>query len=136
MALSTNLQTIVDAKIDELVSQLSTIQETYKTTHGKYWQGISCTSSIPADGNTAATDTSVKPTDQAEDWSNVNGVGQGIVVDATLPVLLAVDSYYGPIGHGYAVIGQVTELGKTYARTVNIGPETFREYGWVMVGEL
>jgi|SRR3989338_2473622 len=133
MPLSAGLQTTCDAKIDDLVTQLSTIQTTYNTAKGKYWQGISCPTTIPADGATVAATTTAKPTDQSEDWTNVNGVGQGITVDANLPIQLRVDTYNGPSGKGYVVIGTVVEATRTYRRAVNVGSETGRTQAWADV---
>lgn len=129
--ISASLKTTVDAKLDALVTDVSSPQSTYKTANGKHWQGIRCISTIPADGGTLATDLTVKPTDQSEDWTNINGAGQGVSVDATLPVCLQVDTYNGPQGHGYVVSGLVVENTRTFSREVNIGPETYREHDWI-----
>src|SRR3990170_7182370 len=98
MALSAGLQTTCEAKIDDLVTQLSTIQSTYEGAKDKYWQGVACPTTTPADGSTVASTTTVKPTDQSEDWTNINGVGQGVTLDASLPVKLEVHTYDGPQG--------------------------------------
>ena len=136
MALSDSLKTIVEAKMNNLLSQLSTIQPTYKGNEDRYWQGLSCVATIPADGGTVATDPTVKPTDQTENWSNVNGVNNGVTLDVSLPVSLQVDVYDGPNGQGYVVIGQVEEAGRIYQKSVNVGAETFREHDWLDVTEV
>jgi hypothetical protein len=138
MAISSGLQATCDAKIDDLVTQLSTLQTTYKTTNGKYWQGLACPMTMPADGATVASTPTVLPSDQARvqinsvwyggDWNHV-----GVTLDANLPVCLEVHAYNGPQGHGYVVCGKVVEAGATYCREVNVGPETYRQHGWVDV---
>ncbi|KKL28478.1 hypothetical protein LCGC14_2374770, partial [marine sediment metagenome] len=72
MTLSASLKTTVDAVFDDVVTQLASVQATYKISHGKYWQGIVCTATTPADGNSVSSDLTVKPSDQAEDWSDIN----------------------------------------------------------------
>lgn len=135
MPLTTGLQTTVDAKLDDLVTQLATIQGTYKTTNGKYWQGRACTATVPADGATVASTPTDVPTDQTRIqvegiWYGGSWADVGITLDASLPVCLHVDAYDGPQGHGYVVNGMVTEGASTYQRSINVGPETYRTQAW------
>ncbi len=125
MAITQILKDQVDPVIDDLVTQLTSIQSTYKTTNNKYWQGIACVPILPADGNEEASDLTLKPTDQTETWSD-----ESISLASTLPVCLQVDSYDGPQGLGYVVSGVVIEDTRTYQRTVNVGPETYRTQVW------
>lgn len=139
MSLSASLQSTVDAIFDDVVSQLSTLQETYKTetvvdeagneyVRGHYWQGVAVVDGIPADGAELSVNLSKKPTDQTEDWSDV-----GVSLDATIPLRVEVHSYVGPSGQGYVIVGTVEEDNSTYQRSKNIGPETFREQEWIEV---
>ena len=128
MALSQTLKDQIDPILDDLVTDLASIQSTYKTANDKYWQGVPCVSITPADGNEESTDLTVKPTDQDENWND-----EAISLASTLPVHLQVDSYDGPQGFGYVVIGIVIEATRTYRRSVNVGPETYRNQNWTDV---
>ena len=128
MPISQTLKDQCDPLIDTLVTDLVSIQSTYKTANNKYWQGIACVPILPADGNEESSDLTVKPTDQAENWND-----ESISLASTLPVCLQVDSYDGPQGLGYVVSGVVIEATRTYKRSVNIGPETYRTQIWTDV---
>src|SRR3972149_11376192 len=106
MPLSQTLQTSANAIIDDVVTQLSTLQDTYKNDpgQGKYWQGITVTASTPADGANVATDLTKKPTDQETTWQGV-----GVTLAASIPVQVEVHTYDGPSGKGYVVCGMVIE---------------------------
>ena len=127
MPLSQTLKDQVDPIIDDLVTQLTSIQSTYKTGNAKYWQGLPCVSIIPSDGIEESTDLTVKPTDQTETWND-----EAISLAATLPVCLQVNVYDGPLGHGYTVIAVVKEAGQTYSRSVDTGHES-RTEAWAPV---
>ena len=124
MALSQVLKDQIDPVIDDLVTQLVSIQSTYKTANDKYWQGITCVATLPADGNEESSDLTVKPTDQAETWDD-----ESISLAATLPVRLQVHVYDGPSGHGYDIVGTVKSGTEIWVRCVSIGSET-RSYDW------
>jgi hypothetical protein len=128
MPLSSELESAADSKINALLTQLATIQEDYKIANLKYWQGLQCVDEIPADGNEVPVDSSVKPTDQAEDWDTA-----GLTLDTTLLVSLKVHEYNGPLGYGYVVAASVIENGILYSKFVNVGPENHRSKIWAEV---
>src|SRR3989304_780581 len=47
------------------------------------------------------------------------------------PFAFRVDVYAGPNGAGYMVIAQSRIAGQLWERTINAGPETWREQGWI-----
>ena len=127
MPLSQTLKDQVDPVIDDLVTQLTSIQSTYKTANNKYWQGIDCVPILPADGTSQSADLTVKPTDQVESWND-----ELITLTATLPVRLQVHTYNGPLGHGYDVVGTVKSENEIWSRCVSVGLET-RSYDWKLI---
>jgi hypothetical protein len=120
-ALRIRLEDVVDALKTKVVSR----QNTYFAVHGRYWQGARILSVTP-DGTETAVDGTRKPSDQNENWSDFLGVD----LPATLPVALRIDTYDGPQGKGYTVTAEVTYNAKTWARTWNVGPETWRAVAW------
>lgn len=131
MALSSSLEASADAILDDVVSQLSSIQGSYKTSNGKYWQGVSPVTGVPEDGNTLPVDMTKKPTDQSENWNDVS-----VTLDNDICVSVKVFVYDGPSGHGYVVCGEVVEGGATYTKAVNVGPETYRNQAWSEITEV
>ncbi len=128
MALSQTLKDQIDPIIDDLATQLTSIQSAYKTSNNRYWQGVDCVSILPADGNEESSNLAVKPTDQTETWND-----ESISLASTLPVRLRVDSYDGPQGLGYVIVGVVIEDTRIYRRSINVGPETYRTQTWTDV---
>lgn len=139
MPISASLKATANVKLDDLVTQLSMLQATYKAKNGKYWQGLPCTATIPADGVAVTVNKTVRPSDQPESWNNLykNDATPpqdvGIALDATLPVQLRVDTYARPNEAGYVVVGEVIESTRTYQRCINVGPDTYRSYDWTDV---
>ena len=119
------LQTKLDTLLSETAQQVATIQEAYRSAHGRYWQGLRTHAVIPADGATAAPDLARKPSDQDESWSTFA---------FTLPALtegaLSVDVYQSRKGLGYIVNADVVANGIRYRRSVNFGAESRFERDW------
>jgi len=132
MPLSDTLKNSCNSVLDDLVTQLSTIQSDYYNeliegqVRGRYWQGIRVTNSIPADGNEQSVDLTKKPSDQSESWQDV-----GVTLSSQISVSLEVNIYTGQNGRGYVVCGRVIESEVEYSRCVNVGPETYRNHDWV-----
>jgi hypothetical protein len=121
------LQDRIESVLAQFAAKLQTRQATYFATRGRYWQGVRNPVVIPEDEALRAVNTALKPTDQAESWATLNF---GADLPAQVEFALAVSPYHGPAGHGYALTVWVKLLGRTFRRTQNYGPETFRTRGW------
>lgn len=126
--------------LNDLVTQLSTKQETYKTEdladplvgtrkRGKYFQGLRVHDILPSEGNETVPDRSKKPTDQIESWEDA-----GITLPSTMPLSVRVDVYNGLQGWGFVVIGELEVGNKVWRRAINVGPESYRNTdGWIKI---
>jgi hypothetical protein len=105
-------------------------QEAYAANHGgRYWQGIITPAVAPDDGASVVADYTKHPTDQTERWTDVfTGAN---ILPANIPCQIRVDVYDGPLGTGWTVTLQGTKSGVLYWRTWNVGPETWRQTGWL-----
>lgn len=120
----------IKTKVNTFLANLWTViqnrEATYLANNGKYWQGKVSHSVTPAEGddvapNLTATD---KPTDQAEKWTDL------FTVPAVMPCSIKVDVYNGPLGWGYVGTVRVSIVGRTWERSQQFGPETWRTEGW------
>jgi len=126
MATRAAIQANVDASLNGLLVAIQNKQDAYSAAHGgRMWQGIRTHSVTPADDNaTAPTIGLTCPVGQpGEPWPA--SVRSGNKRHAT-----RCDCYRGPTGDGYQVSVFVTILGVEYARTINFGPETYRDQAW------
>ena len=127
-----NLRDAVDARLVTLWGNIQTRQATYLANNGRYWQGGWTHSIAPNTRNSDAnpvetapdTAESSKPDNEPAGWGSVPG----------FPNLLAyrirMDVYQGPDGWGYVGTIQVRHNGNVYERAAQVGPETWRQYGW------
>ncbi len=103
-------------------------QTTYFNANGHYWQGLRTrpTGSTPVDGVQLPPDSGRAPSDQAVSWNDL-----GIQLPNTMDFVLWIDAYNGPQGHGYAgSVLFIDNQGSGWTRTVNVGPETWRNRVW------
>lgn len=121
----TDLQTKLDALLQNVGDQVTSIQEAYKSARQRYWQGVRTHTVTPSDGATTAPDPNRKPSDQAESWASF-----GLALPAQTEAALSVDVYQTRAGHGYIVNADVIVAGVYYRRAVNHGPEISREHDW------
>jgi len=128
----TEVRDIADAWLAARWPTVQTRQETYASNHnGRYWQGLRSHSSIPIDAIDSFADLlDSHPTDQVSSW---NDALPGLPTN--WPVLFVMDVYDGPQGMGY--VGSVyvyhTNTDRTYSRSRNEGPETWRTVAWHQV---
>jgi hypothetical protein len=103
-------------------------QAVYFANKGKYCQGLELFTVYPADGSDVAPDRlATKPTDQQERWGDV------FTVPATMPCSVRLDVYQSLAGWGFVLTATVQAGLKTFRRSQNSGPETWRQTGWVEV---
>lgn len=97
-----------------------------------YWQGLNSHSAIPAHVTAADNDITPdqldsQPTDQPVSWNDADFIPQPIT---TWPCSLQVNVYDGPSGVGYTAVATFLHGGDEYRKTINSGPETYREHDW------
>lgn len=121
----------IDAELAPLWTALQAAQATYAANHGgRYWQGKRLLSTTPADGVDAPPDqASSHPHYQAETWTDLLGGS----VPSSLAASVWVDQYHGPLGRGYTATVEGTLGANTWQRCVQVGPETWRAFGWTQV---
>jgi len=101
-------------------------QALYQATHGRYFQGLWTHRLLePTDGIEQAPDAALeKPSDQAHGWSDL------ITLPATMPCMLKLDAYDGPLGQGFVGVVRVKLGTDWWRRSQNHGPETWRTRAW------
>lgn len=106
-------------------------QAAYYATHRVYFQGL-LTHLIPPEytalltGAIAPSNLDANPTDQIYTWDDF----MPELRDVELPCALRFDVYQGPLGDGYIATVFVAYNGYIYARSQNVGPETWRSVDW------
>lgn len=125
MATAAEIRQAVDTKLANLWSAIQTRQDSYFSANGRFWQGIRTHSATPADGTESLPDVgTAQPHYQSgAPWPT------GIRTTA-LPMSIEVHQYDGPAGRGYQATVYVTIGGRTWTRTAQSGPETWRAHGW------
>lgn len=128
MATLAQIRNAVDAKLASLWGTIQTRQDAYAAAHdGRYWQGLRTATITPVDGVAVLPDVGQNtPTDQPVAWP-------AAILTVPLAMALQIDVYDGPAGQGYVATVQVSVLGQTYERAAQVGPETWRQYGWRLV---
>lgn len=120
MPIPAGLKAKIDGRLGLMLTHLEARQDAYFTAHGRYFQGIKTHTVLPKGEIDEETppDRTRKPTDQAEDWDDA-----GIILPATMPMALAVDTYDGPRGKGWSARVEVEHQGREFARRVGFGPD-------------
>lgn len=116
-----------DAQIEVLMPKLESFQADYHSITGGYYQALESHSAAP-NTPTAPDGISKAPTDQdanlAYFWTQF----------ATLPDQLAwsfrIDTYSGPDGDGYVLTVTTVVNGATWQRSINRGPDAWRDQNW------
>lgn len=125
MATRAQIHAAVDAKLADAWGVIQTRQEAYYAVNGRYWQGLRTHAAVPIDGAEATPDIGTRtPRDQGSPWPLA-------IRTASLPMALQVHCYDGPAGQGYQAIVTVQIAGRTWMRSAQVGPETWRQHGWV-----
>ena len=138
------LQTDCDKVLDDIYSQLLTLQDKYKDEdiikdlgvddnpitkiyqRGKYFQLLDTHSVIPKDNVTTVPDVENKtPTDQRETYTDF-----GLVLPAKMPCSISISPYQDNRGWGFNLIGKVIDGEDTYIKVRNYGHLTDRERDW------
>jgi len=127
MATVAALKALGDTAISTLNTEIDAAAPAYKTANGYYPQMIGWCAAIPDDGVVENTDTSRKPSDRDEDWTDLV-----LTVPATTKIQACIDSYISPGGHGLATRVMFTKAGKIYYKGSNrFGDQTHKTHDWL-----
>ncbi len=113
---------------DSFLPTLTTRQATYKSSNGRYFQGLRTMddADLAPGGGNATPKLNRKPSDQAVDWTTMV-----VGLAAQWPVSMEVQIYVGPAGDGFTLVLEVKGTSNEFwRRTINVGPETWREHDW------
>lgn len=122
------LRTEIDSRLNAQLQMIATKQEQFKGVYGIYFQLMPTHSVIPADGEERAPDqTGNKPHYQALSGADMGGVPEQAMSSTKI------DAYQGPLGQGYAITSSVTLEGDLWERTINVGPESWRNADWKVI---
>lgn len=105
---------------------LDDIQADFYSNYGRYWQGLRTHIVVPEAGSPSPPMTTTHPTDQPESWADV-----GVPLSDTMDMALTVSVYDGPSGKGYVVVAETVISETLWLRTINFGPETWRQHYWI-----
>jgi hypothetical protein len=130
-------QATIDTEIVPMMTGMNVQQNTYKTNHGglKFFQGLTTATDAALPDNLdagliqiVAQTLTGKPTDQSENWTAVS-----IAIPGTMHYAMTIDTYGGPLGQGWVLNAHMKQNGVVYSRSVNSGPETYRDKPWAQV---
>ena len=104
--------------------------------HGNYWQGLITHNLIPShtdlgDGDSPPDRMHVRPHDVPLSWSALFPEFGGI----NIPFALRISPYEAPAGHGFVATVYVRYQDTLYAKSQNLGPETWRTVDWRSIDE-
>ncbi len=119
----------VDVKINGVIANIIAFQAGEAGKSGKFYQVLWSHSQPPADGNLTAPDSIDSfPTDQP--GKSARAQWGAAILPASLEARMRVDVYDGPQGKGFVIVVQSQLNGATWQRSINYGPETYRDQGW------
>lgn len=113
------MSAITDAVDNWVRNNIATIdarQSAYLAAHGKFAQLKLSHTAIPNGVVAPADNRASHPTDQEEDWDDVN-------IPSPVNFGLRIDTYGGPSGNGFILFCYVRDGGETKLRLVDRGPE-------------
>jgi hypothetical protein len=119
----------IDAQVEIFLGHLTTFEADYLAQHGQYYQSLQSHSYAPD---------SLQPPDGLENHPTYQNEALGVLwTAAALPYELgwsfSVNTYDGPDGQGYVLNVSTILNDHIYARSINYGPETYRNADWYEV---
>jgi hypothetical protein len=119
----------IDSTLSGYLPSITTKQESVLASSGHYFQGLPSCGVIPADGADAVIDQwdTAPIYDASLTWRAAWGGAP-----PAMQSQLTIDQYISPSGPGWVLTAKVVEAGVAMVRTINFGPETWRDSGgWV-----
>ena len=126
--------TDIDREQNTWDREVMTFEADYYRTRGRYyqmlWSHTDTTETTLLTARTAPDNLVTRPTDQTavDLWTATR-----LPVDT--PYRFKIDVYEGPRGHGYVITLQTEVNRQTWERSINYGPETYRDVAWHAVIE-
>ena len=120
----------IDVKLDSVIANIIAFQAGEASKSGKFYQVLWTHSQAPADGALVLPDLLYSfPTDQI--GKSAQAQWDAAKLPASFDARIRVDVYDGPQGKGFVVVVQSQLNGATWQRSINYGPETYRDQGWM-----
>lgn len=122
------LRDTVDSRLTVAWNRLQTFQTNYFQANGKYAQFLKTHSVIPSEGDAALPDVGTATpvgtaTRYPSNW-----------IDTAMEWQLEIHEYRTPDGQaGYVAFARVTINSRTWERSAQVGPESWRQHGWADV---
>jgi len=128
--LQTRIQNFIDGTI---IPTLQSNQVRRFNATGQYWQGLSTHTDANTPRHTTAVNndtipdnTARRPTQETETWEQFLGALGG----SAIPCAIECHIYGGPRGQGYEIVVIYFFDGVRWRKTVNNGPEPYRNRDW------
>jgi hypothetical protein len=115
-----------DAQINVLLPRLESFQAQYHDVNGRYYQALASHTTAP-DVPTVPDEITSSPTDQPETLAYF---WQTAALPEELAWSIRIDNYSGPNGDGYVLNVETNINGDTWVRSINHGPDTWRNADW------
>ena len=121
----------IEQKLQDIWTVIQQRQAAFITNHGRYFQGLVTHTVTPQDGaETTGDRLNTHPHYQPETWAQVFPQLPAL----PLPISVTVDQYETPAGElGYVATVRANLGGQEWARAQQLGPESWRQYGWTQV---
>jgi len=122
------VQQMIDARLNAQLNRIRSAQAAHKDEHGRYWQGLPTHAEPPRDGSDVDPDRwNDKAPGHSLSWRDIGGVSNRMMSQ------MWIDIYNGPQGKGYVVTLRFRHGLDEWTRSINTGPETFKEQPWTKV---
>lgn len=128
MATLQQIKDQVDSKLATLWTAIQNKEAAYFSANGRYWQGLRTHTVNPADGVEVLPNIGTSaPAYQGDPYPTA-------IRNTAMPMSIEIHQYRTPAGvFGYQAWVYVTVLGETYTRSAQVGPESWRSFGWTKV---
>lgn len=124
------IKTEIGNRLNAKMEMVATKQEQFKAGYGIYFQLLPTHSVIPANGEELILDR----TNRKPHYQNVSGADMGGLPEQALSST-KIDTYQGPSGQGYTITSSVMIAEELWERTINFGPEIWRNADWQVIQE-
>lgn len=121
--------TTVDNSISLRWTNIQNYQSSYLIANNRYYQALWSHTTTPS-ALTLANNLTSHPSYQAE---TAQALFTAANISTTLPMRIRIDWYDGPSGKGYVLTIEVVACGVTKMRSINVGPEPYRDRAWTEV---
>lgn len=130
------VQKRIDQWWSENGKEFKSRQDQYKVSHTNYFQGLRTHSKLPDQTEDKIQDLppdnlETKPSKQDVSWIEF---APDIIIEP-LPCAIIIDNYSGPDGDGWVVRYELKFEKTVYLKTINYGPEEYRNQDWILAND-